>query len=163
RKIVLSDHALPDFDSFTATVREQHGKGRSVAVHAVTATALAMVIAALRSVGSLAGDRIEHAAVCDDDAADQLADLGVVVVTQPSIFARQRARLLREVDLSDRPWLWRYGALVRRGVHVAASSDAPYGDPDPWATIGFAVQREPDLLAPDTVLDSMLRDPVAPA
>jgi predicted amidohydrolase YtcJ len=162
RKILLADHARPDFDALVGNIRASHDANRPVAVHTVTATTLAMTIAALRSVGTLAGDRIEHAAVCDDGAARQLAELGVVVVTQPSIFARHHKRFAAEDPRQDQGLLWRYGALVRQGVRVVASSDAPYGEVDPWQTIGQAVRREPDLLTPSSVLASMLSDPMDP-
>ena len=161
RKIVLADHTDPDYASLVRQVQQSHGSGRPVAVHAVTAVALAMVIAALDEVGALPGDRVEHAAVCDDDAALRLAELGVTVVTQPTLFARHGATFSTESPPEDVPWLWRYGALARLGVRVAASSDAPYGDIDPWATVSAAVRREPELTAA-SVLGSMLTDPSDP-
>jgi predicted amidohydrolase YtcJ len=45
---------------------------------------------------------------------------------------------------------------------VVASSDAPYGDPNPWSTIRCASEREPSL-TPATVLASYLTEPTDPA
>jgi predicted amidohydrolase YtcJ len=41
-------------------------------------------------------------------------------------------------DVED---LWRYGSLLAAGVATVASSDAPYGDSDPWATMRAARDR----------------------
>jgi predicted amidohydrolase YtcJ len=37
--------------------------------------------------------------------------------------------------------LWRCGSLLAAGIGVAAGSDAPYGDPDPWRAIAAARDR----------------------
>ena len=37
--------------------------------------------------------------------------------------------------------LWRCGSLVGAGVGVAAGTDAPYGDPDPWRAVAAAAER----------------------
>lgn len=141
RKIVVSDHALPALDELVTTFSEVHRAGRPVAVHSVTRESLVLTAVALREAGPLAGDRIEHAAVCDDDGAALLAGLGVVVVTQPTLVRRRGDDYLAECLPQDRPWLWRHAGLLAAGVPVALSSDAPYGDPDPWRSIAAAVDR----------------------
>ena len=79
---------------------------------------------------------------CADELADRLAQLAVTVVTQPSLWTRFGAQYLRESAPDDRRLLWRHASLLARGVQVAVSSDAPYGDPDPWHTIWSATRRE---------------------
>ena len=74
---------------------------------------------------------------------------------------------------ADRPWLWRYAGLLRAGVRVAVSSDAPYGgEPDPWATMHAAATRRlgdgtvlgPDeIVAPERTLATMLTEPEDPS
>jgi predicted amidohydrolase YtcJ len=171
-KIVVADSELPTLDALTAGVRDHHEAGRAVAIHAVSAVALALTIAALRGAGAVPGDRIEHAAVCDDSAADQLAQLHVVVVTQPGLAVRHGARYLADSEPAERPGLWRYAGLLRAGVSVAVSSDAPYGPPDPWATIRAATTRRlddgapigaPEAVPPETALATMLTEPRSPA
>jgi predicted amidohydrolase YtcJ len=142
-KIVLPDHEPTDLAELTRAIATAHDAGRPVALHSVTQLTVAIAIAALTAADSMPGDRLEHAAVCDDAAAEQLAALGVVVVTQPSIFRRHARDFLAELDVPDRPHLWRYGGLLRAGVAVVSSSDAPYGDVDPWQAIAAAAQREP--------------------
>jgi predicted amidohydrolase YtcJ len=170
RKLVLADHQQPDLRRLTEKVARIHDAGRGVAIHAVTAVSLALVLAALDSVGTHPDDRIEHAAVCDDAAAEHLAKLDVTVVTQPSLLARHGSRFAAESERAERALLWRYGGLLRAGVRVVASSDAPYGDANPWVTVHDATRRRSGrvVLQPDERVDaaialsSMLTDPARP-
>nr|WP_242679887.1 amidohydrolase family protein [Nocardioides sp. IC4_145] len=138
RKVVVADHDRNTWDRVHAGVAAARAAGRPVALHAVTRTGLALALAVLEEFGVVRGDRIEHAAVCDDRAADRMAELGLVVVTQPSIAARRGAAMVEEVEPEDRPWLWRLRGLVERGVDVVLSSDAPYGDANPWTSVRLA-------------------------
>ena len=150
---MLTDHEPPDLDQVVRAVAAAHDRGRPVALHSVTQLTLAVAIATLSTVDSRPGDRIEHAAVCDDAAADRLAALGVVVVTQPSLYRRYGEDFRAEVDPADRPHLWRYGGLRRAGVPVVASSDAPYGRINPWHGIEAATERALDPSADDKTGD----------
>lgn len=171
RKIVIPDHEPPDLGWLLDRIRTAHDDGRGVALHVVSAAAMALAIAALREAGSIERDRIEHAAICSDDAARALAELGVTVVTQPSIVARHGAAYLAESPADERPLLWRHAGLLRLGVRVAVSSDAPYGDVDPWRTVAAAATRlsagqviGPDeRVAPATAFASLLATPLDPA
>ncbi|WP_328875459.1 amidohydrolase family protein [Streptomyces sp. NBC_00287] len=140
-KLVVADHALPDADDLAGQIRRAHADGRPVAVHCVTRTALALTLAALDLAGGRDGDRVEHCAVADRAAAEELAARRIRVVTQPTLIALRGDDYWGRVDPGDRPDLWRYAGLLRAGVRVAASSDAPYGDPDPWAGVRAASER----------------------
>ncbi|WP_369254088.1 amidohydrolase family protein [Streptomyces sp. R35] len=140
-KLVVADHALPDVDDLAGRMRRAHADGRPVAAHCVTRTALALTLAALHLAGGLDGDRVEHCAVADPAAARELASRRIRVVTQPTLIALRGDDYWERVDPGDRPDLWRYASLLRAGVRVAASSDAPYGDPDPWACLRAASER----------------------
>lgn len=140
-KLVVADHSLPDVDDLAGRMRRAHADGRPVAVHCVTRTALALTLAALHLAGGLDGDRVEHCAVADPAAAEELAARRIRVVTQPTLVALRGDDYWERVDPGDRPDLWRYAGLLRAGVRVAASSDAPYGDPDPWACLRAASER----------------------
>jgi predicted amidohydrolase YtcJ len=140
-KVVLSDHDLPPLADLVQTVRASHAAGRPVAVHTVTRHSLLLLLAALQATGTTPGDRLEHAAVVPEEALDVIADLGLVVVTQPSLVAQRGDDYLDRVDADDVPHLWRHASLMRHGIAVALSSDAPYGELDPWSTIAAATQR----------------------
>ncbi|MGI5460308.1 amidohydrolase family protein [Streptomyces sp. CA-249302] len=174
-KLVVADHALPDLDDLTERIRHAHADGRAVAVHCVTRTALALTLAALETAGVVEGDRVEHCAVADPAAAKELAARGVRVVTQPTLVIRRGDDYWARVEPEDRRDLWRYGGLLRAGIRVAPSSDAPYGDPDPWACLRAATERTtpsgrvlgPEERVPaETVLRGLLcplHDPGGPA
>ncbi len=137
-KIVVPDHALPGIDELAALITAAHAQDRPVALHSVTRESLLLVLAAFDEVASFAGDRIEHAAVCPPEAIERLLRHGLTVVTQPSLIAQRGDDYLDQVDRDDVDNLWRYGSLIQAGIHVGCSSDAPYGDLDPWASIRAA-------------------------
>lgn len=140
-KVLLDDHALPEFDDFLNRIASARSWGRNVAVHCVTAAELALSLAAFEAAGSLPGDRIEHGSVIPRAAIDQLLALKLTVVTQ-SAFIRERGdRYLNEVDPVDLDDLYRCASLLAAGVPVAGSSDAPYASPDPWLGMAAAMDR----------------------
>lgn len=141
RKIVLSDHELPTYDELVGLVRSAHAQGRPVAVHSVTRTSLTMMLAVWEQVGAVTGDRVEHAAVAPPDVVDALARHGIAVVTQPSLVARRGDDYLARCEPDDVEHLWRFATMREVGITVVCSSDAPYGDHDPWATIVAARDR----------------------
>jgi predicted amidohydrolase YtcJ len=138
-KVVVADHDLPCPDELRATIAQV--RPRAVALHCVTRAALVVAVAALREGGAVPGDRIEHAAVCPPELAAAIGELGVTVVTQPSLVARRGDEYLDRVDPPDTEYLWPFASLLAAGVPVGCSSDAPYGDLDPWRTIAAAADR----------------------
>jgi predicted amidohydrolase YtcJ len=139
-KKILRDDDL-DLDALTGWISDQHSDERPVAVHCVTAAQLVVTIAALRAAGSHPGDRIEHAAVADDDSLADLADLGVTVVTQPNFVAERGDQYLADIPAAEHGQLWRVGSLLKANVRVALSTDMPFGRGDPWAAMRAAVHR----------------------
>lgn len=142
-KKILHDDAL-DLDALTGWITDRHHDGHPVALHAVTAAQLVVAIAALRAAGPDPRDRIEHAAITPDDTLDDLAGLGITVVTQPNFIAERGEQYLSDVPAHELPQLWRVAALIADGIRVAGSTDAPFGGLDPWAAIRAAVHRRTD-------------------
>ena len=138
-KRILHDDGL-DLDELTAWIRTRHVHG-PVAVHCVTAAQLVVTLAALRAAGRHPGDRIEHAAVVPQDSLAELAELDLVVVTQPNFVAERGDQYLVDVAAEDQPGLWRLATLLDAGVRVALSTDLPFGGADPWAVMRAAVHR----------------------
>lgn len=138
-KIVVPDHDLPSFAALAARVAA--ARPRAVAVHCVTTAALVLVLAVLTEIGTVAGDRIEHAAVAPPDTVAMIRALGLAVITQPSLPWRRGDDYLDGVEPEDRDALWPFRSFIAAGVPVGCSSDAPYGDPDPWASIRAAMNR----------------------
>jgi predicted amidohydrolase YtcJ len=140
-KIVLADSALPGLDSLIGRIAEPHSHGRAVAVHCVTREALLLLLAAFADVGTLRGDRVEHAALVPAESVPVLADLGLRIVTQPGFLAHRGDDFLRDVPEAEHVDLYRCRSLIEAGVPLAPSSDAPYGPLDPWAVIAAAAAR----------------------
>ena len=63
---------------------------------------------------------------------------GVTVVTQPNFVAERGDQYLVDVPAAQHHELWRVATLTRAGVPVALSTDAPFGDADPWAAMRAA-------------------------
>jgi predicted amidohydrolase YtcJ len=140
RKVILDDATLPDAPQLGALISQAHRGGSTVAVHCVTAGQLVVTVAAMELAGA-AGDRIEHASVVPPGYPAALARLGLTVVTQPGFISDRGDDYLREVEAGEQAWLYPCASLIRAGVAVAGSTDAPFGPADPWRCISAAAQR----------------------
>jgi predicted amidohydrolase YtcJ len=172
RKIVLEDHDLPTYDALREEVADTRVLGRAVAAHCVTREALALMLAVLDELGSVPGDRIEHAAIADMDMVATIARLGLTIVTQPGFILGRGDRYLSDVPAHDLGDLYRYASFVEAKVAVVPSSDAPYGPIDPWTVMRAARDRKSasdarvnvkEWVAAAMVLDGYLRPGAAPA
>ncbi len=141
RKFLLDEPALPDLDSLVAEIARTHASGRGCAFHCVTRVELHFALAALEAAGAHALDRIEHASVAPPEAIARVKQLGTRIVTQPNFGFERGDDYLREVEARDQPDLYRVRAWLEAGVPLAAGTDAPYGDPDPWQAMRAAVTR----------------------
>jgi predicted amidohydrolase YtcJ len=139
-KLLLADHDLPSLDDVIECMRSARRAERAIAVHCVTRVSLVLTLAAFEVVGSTSGDRIEHGAVIPRDLDDTIRSMGLTVVTQPN-FVTERGDEYLAIGDDDRHDLWRCASLLAAGVAVAAGTDAPFGQPDPWALITAAASR----------------------
>jgi predicted amidohydrolase YtcJ len=137
-KIVLAESSLPSLDDLVGEITAAGARG--VAVHCVSRESLVLAAVALAEAGG-GPHRIEHASVAPPEVVDQLASLPVTVVTQPGFVGEHGDRYRREVEARDRQWLYPLRAWIRAGVPVAGSTDAPFGDADPWRAMRAAVTR----------------------
>jgi predicted amidohydrolase YtcJ len=156
-KYLLDDDRLPSPDELAARIEEAHDGGQRVAVHCVTRAQLVTTVVALDAAGAAPGDRIEHGSVIPPELIPSLTRLGVTVVTQPNFVAERGDRYLVDVDAEDLPHLYRLGSLLDAGIPMAAGTDAPFGDADPWAAIRAAVDRrtiDGDVLGADERIDA---------
>ena len=137
---------VPDKSELTLIVSECVESGFPVAVHAVEAevvrSAAEAILAAQVSDNLGALHRIEHCSECPPDVLDLLVRSSAKVVTQPSFVYQNGDRYLSTVDKGMLPHLYSVGSLMERGIDVAFSSDAPFGDPDPMRGIFSAVERK---------------------
>jgi predicted amidohydrolase YtcJ len=140
-KVVLADPDLPDLPRLAGWFADAHEAGRPVAVHCVTVAALVLALAAWEMVGSRPGDRVEHGAVVPPELFDLLRRHDLTVVTQPGFVAERGDRYLVDVDPVERPYLYPCHSLLQYGIPVGGSTDAPFGDADPWAAMRAAITR----------------------
>lgn len=170
-KLYLREIALPAFDALCAEIRCSHASGRAVAIHCVTLAELVFAAEALRAVAARPGDRIEHASLCTPQALGLLGALGVSVVTQPHFVFERGDAYLAELSAEEAGWLYRGRSFLAAGVALAAGSDAPYGEADPWRAMAAAVRRETrggarigaaEALSPQEALRLFLGDPWRP-
>lgn len=140
-KILLDDTTLPSLDELGGLISDAHDAGRTVAVHCVTRIQLVLTTAALELAGTTPGDRIEHGSVIPPGLVGNIAAMGVTVVSQPHFVAERGDTYLHEVEPEDLDSLYRLETLRNAGIPLAAGSDAPFGDLDPWKAIAAAVER----------------------
>ena len=154
-KVLLDDADLPSLDALRERFDAARAAGRSVAVHCVSDAAVVLALAA--GVGRT--DRIEHGSLVPDELLPVLAAAGPTVVVQPVLVATKGDRYLVETPEAEHRGLHRLASLQQAGLRVAASSDAPYGDPDPWAGVAAAVARTTAAAAPFGPTEAV--DPIA--
>lgn len=168
-KIHLHEADLPDYDATVAFITTAHGQDRVVAIHCISETELVFALAALAEAGSRPGDRIEHASIAPNSAVAEIARLGVAVVSQPHFIAERGDQYRTMVEPDSIPRLYRLRAFLDAGVTLAGGSDAPFGEPDPWAAMRAAVSRRTrtghsigagEALTPEQALALFLADPV---
>lgn len=141
RKVMLDDDALPAWDTLQSVFTRAHRAGRSVAVHCVTPAELVLALSVLRATGALPGDRIEHASLVPDALLPLLREVGVRVVTQPGFVHERGDAYAAQIAPAEQGDLYRCRVLLTQGIPLAGSTDAPFGDPDPWAAMRAAVAR----------------------
>ncbi len=170
-KIYLRESALPETEELRAWILRSHAARRPVAVHCVTDAELVFAVAAIAEVGSRPGDRIEHASVAPPELVSLLAEQRLTVVTQPNFVRERGDTYLAEVPAGDRPWLYRGRGFLDAGIRLAAGTDAPLGDPNPWLAMQAAIDRrttggrtlgEAESLSPEEALALFSGEPLAP-
>ncbi len=140
-KVILDDDRLPGVDTLAAVVAAAHDAGRPIAVHCVTRAQLLLTLAAVEDAGAAPGDRIEHGAVIPSEVIGAISGLGLTVVTQPNFVAERGDDYFADVDPDDRDGLYRARSLADAGIALAAGTDAPFGEPDPWKAVRAAMDR----------------------
>jgi predicted amidohydrolase YtcJ len=167
-KILLDEPALPDLDELVNRIREAHAAQRSVAIHTVTRTEIHFALAAIDAAGARPGDRLEHASLAPLESLERARSLGLAIVTQPNFVAERGDAYRVEVESRDLPCLYRVRSWLEAGIPLAAGTDAPFGDPDPWRAIRAAVTRrtrsgqtlgENEIVSPEAAVQ-LFSDPI---
>ena len=121
-------------------------RGLAPALHAIGDRAVEYSLELLggRSARDGAPARIEHAALTPPRLFPALARVRPVLVVQPGFVWSDRW-LEARLGTPRARWAYAFQSLVRAGLVLAGSSDAPYDPVDPWRGIRAAVHR----VAPD--------------
>ena len=170
-KIYLRESALPSSEDLLASIARSHAAARPVAVHCVTETEVVFAATCIAEAGARPGDRIEHASVAPPHVVSLLAEHGLTVVTQPNFVRERGDAYLTDVPARDHPWLYRGRGFLRAGICLAAGTDAPLGEANPWLAMLAAVDRrtarggtlgEAESLSPEEALALFSGDPLMP-
>jgi predicted amidohydrolase YtcJ len=168
-KILLDEFQLPDWKNLQNMIIKSHQKNRAVAFHCVTEAQLVFALTALEEAGYFFGDRIEHASLCPDEIIPLLKSSKVAVVTQPGFLHSRGSQYQHEVPKSAHDSLYRCQSFLQQGIPLAFSSDAPYGDINPWRNMNAAITRanssgyifgKKETLTAEQALLAYLKDPV---
>jgi predicted amidohydrolase YtcJ len=170
-KILLDEDRLPELTELEQWIQRAHQDNRGVAFHCVTPTELILALSALTAVGPHAADRIEHASLTPADSFPLLRATGVTVVTQPNFIRERGEQYLQNVANEEHAQLYRAKSLIDYGIPVGGSTDAPYGNPNPWLAMDAAVHRatpqgiilgEHEKLTPESALALFISHPETP-
>ena len=158
-KFHYHDDHLPPLAQLVDEIKQAHIEGRGIAAHCVTHAELFLILAAIEEAGPHPQDRIEHAALTNEDTLQWIKKLGIGVVTQPDFIRARATAYEKDVALEDHPYLWRLRSFYQIGIPLAAGSDAPFGELNPWRGIAsatkrpdFAEQHQTETLAPEQAL-----------
>ncbi len=113
------------------------------AVHALGDRGIASALDALersRGGSSSGPDRLDHAGLLSPELLDRVATVRPVAVVQP-IFVWSDGWMGERLGPGRQRWAYPFGSLLRRGVELAGSSDAPFDSVDPWRGIAAFVRR----------------------
>ena len=168
-KILLDEFSLPETDTLLQRMAIARQQQRPVAFHCVTEAQLVFALSILQQAGNATGDRIEHASLCPDDVLPLLKSSGVAVVTQPGLLSGRGLQYQTDVPISQHCILYRCRTFLNSGITLALSSDAPYGEINPWENMLAACERrnsdgyvlgEREKLSPEQALQAYLADPL---
>ncbi len=135
-----------------------HRRGFQAALHAVEEVTIEATCQALEQALHKFNrpnhrHRIEHCSVCRPAMAKRLAQLGIVVATQPAFIYYNGERYLKTVPADQIDHLYALGTLVKAGLKVAAGSDCPVVPANPLSGIYAAMSRITETgqtIAPET-------------
>ena len=149
-KIIIDESTgrlFPEQADLNEIVRDAHGRGLPVAIHAIEPNAVASACAAIEQAlrekpKADHRHRIEHCSVCPPGLARWISELGVIVVSQPPFVYYNGDRYLQTVEKKKIPYLYPFKTLMENNIPLAGSSDCPIVPPNPIVGIYSAVTRK---------------------
>ncbi len=137
----VMNYTFDEILEYMVLVRDSGFQG---SFHAIGDRALEQVLEAAEKVGVTGPAlRVEHASLAPPDLRTRLARIGPVVVVQPQFVLSDEWIVERLGERAEHAYPFR--SLLEAGVRLAASSDAPVEEPNPWLGVYAAVTRgEPE-------------------
>ncbi|MCY3859870.1 MAG: amidohydrolase family protein [Gammaproteobacteria bacterium] len=140
-KIILDDYQLPEFQDLCDQIAEAHRMRRAVAIHCVSKVEVVFAVAALTEVGSVEGDRLEHATELTSDVMDNVETLRLKLVPNPNFLYDRGDQYIIANESSVLESLYPIRSILGRGIRCTIGTDAPFGDADPWSAMKAATDR----------------------
>ena len=131
-------------------IREAHRAGFQVQVHAIGDAAIDQFIDALEEIRDLQPlqgglrHRIVHVQICRPDQMDRLARLGAICDIQPVFVPSDIHITALRIGKGRLGWAYAWKDMMRKGLLLTGSSDAPVEPTNPWRGIWAAVTRTDD-------------------
>ena len=149
-KILLDEttgRLYPSQQELDEMVFRVHQSGMQAAIHAIEENAIESACNAIEKAFERLPradhrHRIEHCSVCPPSLTKRIADMGVVVVSQPAFIYYHGDRYLKTVEDRQIEHLYPFGSLIRAGIRMAGSSDCPYAPLNPFSAMSAAVSRK---------------------
>jgi hypothetical protein len=136
-------------------VRGEHLAGNQVQVHAIGDAAIDQFIRAMEALMDLAPlqgglrHRVVHVQVCRPDQMERLARLGVICDIQPVFVPSDIHITEARVGKGRLGWAYAWKDMLKKGLLLTGSSDAPVEPTNPWRGIWAAVNRVDDERKPE--------------
>lgn len=131
-------------DVFQGYVIDAHIAGWQVAVHAIGDRGIEMVLDAYEKALAAAPradhrHRIEHCGILRPDLIARIAELGVVVVTQPIFITEYGDSFMRHLGEERAALTYPFWSLLNSGIPMVFSSDCPVSAYEPLKSIEVSV------------------------
>lgn len=150
----------PAVEELTEIASKATRRNVPIAVHVVNPEMVLMAIEAIRSATQHTKKsirhRLEHLSLCPEAFLADIKELGMMVVTNPSLIHEHGDRYLSNVEVSEQDWLYRMSSVKTSEIPLAAGSDAPVVSFDPWIGMQTACTRATtsgQFVKPDEKLD----------
>jgi len=129
---------------FQGYVMEAHAAGWQIAVHAIGDRGIEMVLDAYERALTAHPradhrHRIEHCGILRPDLIARIAQLGVVVVTQPIFITEYGDSFMRHLGEERAAFTYPFWSLLNAGIPMVFSSDCPVSAYEPLKSIQVAV------------------------
>jgi len=150
-----------DQETLDTIVQELDSKGFQIAIHAIGDRAIEQVLLAYEKVigrGNLNSNRhrMEHAGILNPELLQFMADIDLVIATQPRMLYEQGEGFYRSCGEERIQLVYPYRSFIERGLHVAGSSDSPVVSADPVLGMRDSMMRQTEegrILAPEQRLN----------